>query len=307
MCKLLTSSAMLAAAKSIKRLALLLAVIAAGCLGAAVTAHAQNARTWVSNSGTDTSNTACSRANPCLTFAHAISVTSNFGEINCVNPGGYGAVTISISVTINCEGVSNGGIAVSGANAININTAGVIVNLIGLDINGEGTTGGIGVNITAPATVTIRDCKVYGFLINSGSSGTGILFQPGASGGSLVVDNVLAADNTVGVAIISTNGATNMTVRNSNINNNTALGMYVSVNGGTHAGATVEQTTLAFNGGGLETGSAGAVALIGGSTVVNNGAGVIVIGGTAYSFKNNQIGGNGSDGTPLTAYPGGLN
>jgi hypothetical protein len=50
---------------------------------------------------------------------------------------------------------------------------------------------------------------------------------------------------------------------------------------------------------------AGAVALLGGSTVVNNATGVkTVSGGIIYSFKNNQIGGNSTDATPLTAYPG---
>jgi hypothetical protein len=302
---LTTGSVTLAGASTIRRLSLLLAIVAAACLGAA-TAHASNVRTWVSNVGTDTGNTQCSIANPCLTFAGAIANTSSGGEIDCLTPGGFGAVTITISVTIDCEATSNGGISVSGANAITINTAGIVVNLIGLDINGENTTGGIGVNITAAATVTVRNCKVYGFLINNGSSGTGILLQPTSSGGNLVVDNVLAANNTNGVAVISTSGVSNMTVRNSNINNNTAVGIYVAINGGTHAGATVEQTTLAFNGVGLEAaGAAGAVALLGGSTVVNNAAGVVAAGGTLYSFKNNQIGGNSFDGTPLTAYPGG--
>ena len=90
-----------------------------------------------------------------------------------------------------------------------------------------------------------------------------------------------------------------MTVRNSNINN-TGTAILAQLNGGTHSGVTVEQATLSFNHYGVYVSGAGAVALIGGSTLVNNTVGVATqSGGTVYSFKNNQIGGNGTDGTPL--------
>ena len=282
---------------SIRKLVLLFVIIAAIGVGAA-TAHAGSYRTWVSGTGNDTGS--CTRTAPCLTFAYAIGQTNSGGEINCLDPGGFSPVTITISVTIECEGVSYGAIQVSSGNAITINTAGVVVNLIGLDIEGEdSTTPGPGVNITAPAVVNIRNCKVYGF-----SSNTGIYFSPSASGGILVLDNVLVANNGFGIYQDVTSGAANMTVRNSTISNN-SYGIYMHVAGGTHAGATIEQTTLAFNSEfALSVGSS-AVALIGGSTVVNNSTGVAAFGGTIYSFKNNQIGGNNIDGTPLTAYPGG--
>jgi hypothetical protein len=294
-------SAMSAGVRAIKRLALLLAVIAAGCVVAA-TAEAQNARTWVSATGTDTSNTQCSVTAPCLTFAHAVAETQSGGEIDCLTPGGFGAVTIGISVTINCEGTSNGGITVNSGNAITINTAGTVVNLIGLAINGENNSNSsYGVDITAAARVTVRDCKIYGF-----TAGVGIYMTNG--GGTLVADNVLVTNNSVGIEDYANSGVSNMSVRNSDISNNQD-GIYVWIVGGTHAGVTVEQTTLAFNSNiGLALGAdAGSVALIGGSTVVNNGTGVFVgFGTTVYSFVNNQIGGNGTDisGT-LTPYPGG--
>ena len=297
--------AMLADAISIKTLALPLAIIAATALGAA-TGHTQPfARTFVSNTGVDTDNFNCDVNTPCLTFQHALGETSSGGEINCLNAGGFGAVTIGISVTIDCEGASNGGIQTSGTNAITISTGGIIVNLIGLDINGENASGGIGVNITAAATVNIRHCKIYGFLNSVGLTGYGIYFSPVSSGGTLVVDNVFLANNTYSIFLNSTNGESNMTVRNSTITNN-IYGIFLDMNGGTHAGVTIEQTTLAFNSPtGLAVRGSGAVAVIGGSTVVNNTTGIFNNGGTIYSFKNNQIGGNGTDGTPLTAYPGG--
>jgi nitrous oxidase accessory protein NosD len=287
---------------SFKKLALLLVVVAATGFGAA-TAHATSAnRTFVSNAGSaGNTSQGCSAGSPCDTFANALSVTNTGGEIDCLNAGDFGTVTITKSVTINCEGVSNGGITAPGANAITINTTGP-VNLIGLDINGVNTGEADGVLIQSAGAVNIRNCKIYGFLY-------GLFLNPSSSGGNLVVDNVLAAKNYVGVYeyLTSSGVVANMTVRNSNINNN-SYGIAVQVSGGTHGGATVEQTTLSFNStSGLWVDGSGAVAVLGGSTVVNNGTGVTNYGGgaTIYSFKNNQIGGNGTDGTPLTAYPGG--
>jgi hypothetical protein len=289
---------------SMKKLVLVLGIIAATCLGAA-TGHAASARTWVSNTGNDSNS--CSVTQPCLTFSGALANTSSGGEIDCLTPGGFGAVTINISVTIDCEGVSNGGISVSSGNAITVSGSGP-VNLIGLDINGEnGELSQAGVYIGSNAAVHIRNCKIYGFPTDLG---TGIEYLPTASGGALVVDNVFISGSFYGIEQGPESGVVaNMTVRNSNISNN-AIGILVNINQGTHAGATIEQTTLAFNSSfGLQAVSSGAVALIGNSTVVNNGTGVAAqLGGTIYSFKNNQIGGNGTDisGT-ITAYPGGLN
>ena len=281
----------------VKKLALSLIVVSAAYV-VATTAHAQNARTWVSGIGTDTSNTLCSRAAPCLTFAHAIAETEAAGEINCLTPGDFGPVTISMPVTINCEVVSNGGIFVTSNSAITITTTSFAVTLIGLEING-GNGATAGVNIQSNAKVNIRNCKFYDF------DGSAINFAPSSSGGVLVVDNVFIANTVTGITQSSQSGVANMTVRNSNINNN-SNGISVGVSGGTHAGATIEQTTLAFNvNTALFVNGAGAVAVVGGSTVVNNGTGVGVGGGgVVYSAKNNQIYGNDVDGTPLTAYPG---
>src|SRR5215471_7877015 len=65
-------------------------------------ASAQASRTWVSGVGDDANP--CSRIAPCKTFAGAISKTAPNGEINCLDPGGFGAVTITKSITIDCSG-----------------------------------------------------------------------------------------------------------------------------------------------------------------------------------------------------------
>src|SRR5438445_5928689 len=76
-------------------------------------ASAQATRTWVSGVGDDANP--CSRTAPCKTFAGAISKTAPSGEINCLDPGGFGAVTITKAMTIRCVGVE-AGVLVSGTN-----------------------------------------------------------------------------------------------------------------------------------------------------------------------------------------------
>src|SRR5919198_6054446 len=65
-------------------------------------AYAQATRTWVSGVGDDANP--CSRTAPCKTFAGAISKTAAGGEISALDPGGFGAVTITKSITINGDG-----------------------------------------------------------------------------------------------------------------------------------------------------------------------------------------------------------
>jgi hypothetical protein len=131
----------------------------------AMPAHAQATRTWVSGVGDDANP--CSRTAPCKTFAGAISKTQAGGEINCLDPGGFGAITITKSITLFCEGVSNGGVLVAGTNAINV-AAGATdkVVLDGLDIEGlrgAGTPGINGVSITSGGAVYIIHCSIRDF------------------------------------------------------------------------------------------------------------------------------------------------
>src|SRR3954470_22706988 len=118
--------------------------VASALFALSAPAHAQATRTWVSGVGNDADP--CSRTAPCKTFAGAISKTANGGEINCLDPGGFGGVTIGKSLTIKCQH-TEGGVLVAGTNAIVINaTATDRVTLRGLDINGTG--------IGAPVSLT---------------------------------------------------------------------------------------------------------------------------------------------------------
>src|SRR5215217_2954993 len=126
------------------RNALLLAALGLVCVPMLYPAHAQATRTWVSGVGDDVNP--CSRTAPCKTFAGAISKTAANGEINCIDPGGFGAVTITKSITIDCGGTF-GSILASLVNGVNVNDSNVIVAIRNLSINGA-LTGVVGISFT---------------------------------------------------------------------------------------------------------------------------------------------------------------
>src|ERR1700744_1572808 len=98
-------------------------------------AHAQATRTWVSGVGDDANP--CSRTAPCKTFAGAISKTATGGEIDVLDPGGFGAVTVTKSISIDGGGGSLAGITASGVNGITVNAqATSVVMLRNLKLSG---------------------------------------------------------------------------------------------------------------------------------------------------------------------------
>src|SRR5215467_8395705 len=152
-----------------KKFPLLLAAL--GCVVAllyAAPAHAQATRTWVSGVGDDANP--CSRTAPCKTFAGAISKTAPGGEIDCLDSGGFGALTITKAITINCEGVI-GGVLVAGTNGIVV-AAGASDRVIlrGLDFDGLGASnpnGGInGIRFISGQALVVDKCIIYGFTTN---------------------------------------------------------------------------------------------------------------------------------------------
>jgi hypothetical protein len=183
---------------------------------AAAPAQAQATRTWISGIGDDANP--CSRTSPCRTFAGAITKTTARGEINCLDPGAFGAVTITKSITIACD-LGTAGVLAAGSNGIIINGAATdVVVLRGLDINGHGS-GLNGISIRAAGTVYIENLMIYDFTVSGisdaragpaklfiqntivrNNSGPGIVVAP-AAGGTIVavVTNVKSLGNAMGV------------------------------------------------------------------------------------------------------------
>src|SRR6478609_5006212 len=132
-------------------------------LVAANSVSAQATRTWVSGVGDDANP--CSRTAPCKTFAGAISKTAPGGEINVLDPGGFGAVTITKSISIISVGFE-AGVLVAGTNGIVVSVADADkVLLEGLDIEGLGT-GLNGITIVGGGKTTIRRCSIRNFTQN---------------------------------------------------------------------------------------------------------------------------------------------
>jgi hypothetical protein len=294
-----------------RRIALL--ILAIGFLVpffAAAPAHAQATRTWVSGVGDDANP--CSRTAPCKTFAGAISKTAVGGEINCLDPGGFGAVTITKSITIDCHEVF-GSVLVSGTNAIIINAAAGKVVLRNLNLNGN-TTGLKGVSIIAAASVWLEDLMIMQFsqqAIADTRSTAGSLYVTNstlrnslvglgvaATGGTLgvTVENTRAEGNSIGIAAAAGN---NVMVKRSNISGNSGNG--IEGDGGQ---ITVDDTAIANNGTGVSANSGSGTIRLSNSDIAFNSTGVTVTSGTVLSFGNNRIAGNGSPGTAPTAAGG---
>jgi hypothetical protein len=185
-----------------------------GLLWAALTASpasAQATRTWVSGVGDDANP--CSRTAPCKTFAGAISKTLAAGEINVLDPGGFGAVTITKSITIRSDHVE-AGVLVSGTNGIVIN-AGVNdrVVLEGLDIEGLGT-GLNGVTIIGGKEIYIIRCSIRNFTQN------GVNMASSASGARAFINDSFIAFNAGGANVAGPGVANSILVANTAILSN---------------------------------------------------------------------------------------
>lgn len=226
-----------------------------------MSAFAQATRTWVSGVGDDANP--CSRTAPCKTFAGAISKTAAGGEISVLDPGGYGSVTITKSISIINYGSGEAGILASGTNGVVINAASTDrVTLRGLTITGFGTTTGIdGVRVLSAAEVVIEDCHIEGFRGTNPSHG--ILFAPSSGTSRLSVrDTVIMANGQTAAG----NG-----------------GVSIKPTGSAYARADLENVNIANNATGLIVDSAG------------------TSGASFVTLRNSQLVGNKWDGAAANA------
>ena len=236
----------------------LLALIPATIVAAlyAAPANAQATRTWVSGVGDDANP--CSRTAPCKTFAGAISKTAASGEIDCLDPGGFGAVTITKAITILCEPVSNGGVLVSGTNGINV-AAGATdkVVLEGLDLEGLGPTSSTGLNgvqINSGLAVYITHCTIrdfsgttsgasngYGVNVTSTTAGTRVFikdsFIENNAGGVNVQGNGVGVGNTTSISNTLIDGNTSFAVQANGAVN--SIGLLRSILSGSPTGVSL--------------------------------------------------------------------
>jgi len=281
---------------------------------AAGPALAQATRTWVSGVGDDVNP--CSRTAPCKTFAGAISKTAAGGEISALDPGGFGAVTITKSITIDGEGTL-ASIQAGGANGVIVNAlAADKVILRNIQIIGASTAapGVNGIRYLAGAQLTVENVSINGF------SGHGIDVALAASGRVFVKNTNITAcggagfniSTTAGNAIaslekvsiegnvngISASGAGNtlVQVQRSSITSNTSNGVLAS---GATSVITLENSTLANNGNGVYSSVSGATVRLSGNGIYNNDVGIIyTVGGVVASDGTNRLAGNAASAAP---------
>jgi hypothetical protein len=288
-------------------------------------AHGQATRTWVSGVGDDVNP--CSRTAPCKTFAGAISKTAPGGEINCLDPGGFGTLTITKSLTIDCTGTFGSVLNSGGINGITVNdsatlTPGTIRVIIrGVAINGAGATPGLnGIRFISGRSLVVENVAIQ----NQSSRGVsfqpaqasrlsvtdstiinangGILVQPTGAGGNgrVHIDNVTMVENAGDVVRVETNGNTNLSATVVDINNSVVSGGFHGVIAVTAAGTSgaivnLNNSAVDHNSSGLLASGPTSVIRAGGNVITINGTGASATGGgQVISYQNNRTQGNSS-------------
>lgn len=223
-------------------------------------ASAQATRTWVSGVGDDANP--CSRTAPCKTFAGAISKTAASGEINVLDPGGFGGVTITKAITIRSDHIE-AGVLVSGTNGIVINAAATDkIVLEGLDIDGVGT-GLNGVSILNGGVVQIINCAIRRFTQN------GVNVASASSTRVTITDSIISFNNG-GVSVQGNGIANSANINNAVLDGNAAFGL--QANGAGNAISVFRSTII---------GSPAAVSVLGGSVIASRGPSNVMTGTTA--------------------------
>ena len=280
-------------------------------LGIASIAQAQATRTWVSGVGDDANP--CSRTAPCKTYAGAISKTAAGGIISTLDPGGFGAVTITKSITIEGTGTL-AGILHSATNGVVIN-AGVndVVVLRDLLLNGAGTTLGVdGVKIFTASEVVIENCRIQ----NVSGNGINIVTSALNQLVKVFVRKTEVTNGLRGIQVLPTNGATVRLVVNGSMFSGHQGGSGIDI-GGANNTAQISNSVMSHNNTGLQVQQATSTAFVDHSEISYNATGVnsggpvhlsncMIVGNTTNGlagastqtgYQNNTIVGNTGDNT----------
>ncbi|HSX62911.1 MAG TPA: right-handed parallel beta-helix repeat-containing protein [Tahibacter sp.] len=270
-------------------------------------AYAQATRTWVSGVGDDANP--CSRTAPCKTFAGAISKTAASGTISVLDPGGFGAVTITKSITIETDG-QLAGVVSAGTNGVVVN-AGVndVVTLRGLQMNGV-LTGVNGIRFLAGGRLIVEDCAIQG-VANNGidlspttasrvlvrnttisrvAGGSAISVTPGVGGSvALVMENTRLFSNKNGLTVVSGTA----TVNDSVVSGSDQNGIFAN-SAGANVLINVSNSRVTNNTAvGIRALNATSSIFVSNTIISGNGTGVAAASSASIStYKNNSLVGN---------------
>jgi hypothetical protein len=273
--------------------------------------RADSDRTWVSGVGDDASSS-CSRTAPCRTFQGALAHTNTGGEINCIDPGGFGAVFINKSVTI--DGTScSASILASGVTGITVNItaasdAAKTVRLRGLSINGK-DDGVNGIRLVAARRVFIEDMVIDGFdnhgiqvevtignvfvknttIRNVEKSGINVESSPNSTAPELWIDRASLLNNFIGLSV---GKGARATIRDSDIIHH-KTGVLAE-----KGEISVVNCLFTENSAAIMARKDSTIRLSFVTVIHNEGGLVSLDGGKIISFKNNVVNGNSQDGAP---------
>jgi hypothetical protein len=280
-------------------------------------AQAQATRTWISGVGDDANP--CSRTAPCKTFPGAISKTANCGEIDALDPGGFGAVTITKSITLDGGGGQNASILANGTPGITINNSDTTCRSVivrNLRIVGNGSTlGTIGVNIVSSAAgaVSFENDAINNFsqtcitlnasqpqLVSvTGSvlefcAGGGLVSSSPAATNRVNVVNTVITGNSIGV---TAHANTDLFMQGDEVSNNTTGGVLADTN--STAKIDIDRSSVVNNlGYGIHATAGSFIGLSNTVVTYNSGQGLLADGGaTLVTWSNNYVAGNNPDGS----------
>jgi hypothetical protein len=248
---------------------------------ASLPVHAQPLRVFVSGLGLDTNP--CTVTQPCRTFQQAYNTVAANGEIEVLDPAGYGPLTITHGISI--QGHGFGAITQTIGYAITISvTTSDPITLNGLILQGASL---FGIYITSGPSVQILNSVVRGFQF-------GISDQSTTNRSNLLIENTIVSDNEMGgIGIQPYGGSVKATLNRITASNNR---FGVSVNGAsdmTIANSVISNNNL--DGLGI---TGGGVAWLTKTVISGNGIGVDIIadagGGVVNSYGDNYIADNGT-------------
>jgi hypothetical protein len=294
-------------------------LLAIAVLGTTVM-YGQASRTWVSGVGDDANP--CSRTAPCKTFAGAISKTAAGGEIDALDPAGYGAVTITKAITIDGGGGQVASVLVSGTNGIVVQAGpSDVVILRNLRINGIGT-GINGIRFLSGKDLNVESCYIFGFTTN----GVDIALNQATAASAHILNTVIKNNGGVGVraanavapavAVVVDSSSTilnnigveaaqhaHVTVSRSLVSKNTNDGLKSDDATTSDAQLTVSFTDSDLNKNGVTAAPGGTANVAFSNIGLNTTCGFNNAGGTSFfTFGNNRLTGTGFCGT-ITPIP----
>jgi hypothetical protein len=275
--------------------------------------YGQASRTWVSGVGDDANP--CSRTAPCKTFAGAISKTAAGGEIDALDPAGYGALTITKAITIDGGGGQVASVLVSGTNGIVVQAGpSDVVILRNLRFNGIGT-GINGIRFLSGKDLNVESCYIFGFTTNgldialNQATPASVhvfhsVFKNNGNAGiratnaiapsvKVAIDYSEIALDTIGVEAAS---HSSVEINNSMISAAVSDGVKADSTTGADSLIGIDHSEI-INGGNGATSTAGSV-VIGDTTIAyNTGTAFNKTTGNMFTFSDNRVHDNGANGT----------